>query len=361
MNIDTELIQIQTILSEKGLLAWLIMATFSFVLTVVIKFILSVVMGRLRKLADRTGLIWDNVAVDIVDGLKFIVLFICIFYISSKSLQTSPTLQKTMLIAVVACAAFQSWYWGRYLIKKWYETVLMQHFEKDASTSAALGLLYTIFQAIFVITVLLIGLSNVGVDIGALIAGLGIGGIAVALAAQNFLGDLLASLSIVLDKPFIVGDFIVTKDDAGTVEHIGIKTTRVRSLSGELLVLSNKNLLESRIRNYKQMSERRVIFSIGVVYSTPRAIVEKIPGWIKEIVEKQNQVRFDRCNFSKFANSALEFEIVFYILDPDYNIYMDQQEKILVGILEKFTAEGVEFAFPTKTIHVESLPEVGGH
>ena len=159
--------------------------------------------------------------------------------------------------------------WGFYVIKNWRQIYLDQRVKKDPSSSAALGLLFTAVQVTFLIVLVLIGLSNLGVDITALLAGLGVGGIAVALAAQNILGDLLASLSIVLDKPFVVGDFIVAGSEKGTVEHIGIKTTRLRSLSGEELIFSNKDLLESRVQNFKRMWVRRVVQSFVVVYSTP--------------------------------------------------------------------------------------------
>jgi small-conductance mechanosensitive channel len=186
-----------------------------------------------------------------------------------------------------------------------------------------------------------------------MVASLGIGGIAVALALQNVLGDLLASLSIVLDKPFVIGDMVVVGDLSGTVEHVGLKTTRVRSLSGEQLVFSNSDLLSSRIRNFKRMDERRVLFQIGVVYGTPRAKLEAIPGMVKEAVEAQSNARFDRCHFKTFGASSLDFETVYYMRVPDYQAYMDTQHAINMAIYQRFEDEGLEFAFPTQTIFLE--------
>jgi small-conductance mechanosensitive channel len=220
----------------------------------------------------------------------------------------------------------------------------------DPGAVAALDLIGFMLRLVVWAAVLLVLLDNLGVNITALIAGLGVGGIAVALAAQNVLGDLFASLSIVLDKPFVVGDFIVIGDFLGTVEHVGLKTTRLRSLSGEQVVFSNTDLLNSRIRNYGRMFERRVVSSIGVVYQTPSAKVRSIPATIREIVEAQQKVRFDRAHFQKFGDSALVFEFVYYVLTPDYNAYMDVQQSINLALLERFAAEGIEFAYPTTTV-----------
>jgi small-conductance mechanosensitive channel len=209
--------------------------------------------------------------------------------------------------------------------------------------------------ALWAVALLLI-LDNLGVDVTALVAGFGIGGIAVALAVQNILADLFASLSIVLDKPFVVGDFIIVGDLLGTVERIGIKTTRVRSLSGEQLVFSNGDLLGSRIRNFKRMYERRVVFALGVVYQTPPDKLEAISRMLSEIVRAQADVRFDRAHFKSFGDFSLNYEIVYYVLSPDYNKSMDIQESINLAIARRFAAEGIEFAYPTQTLFLSNRP-----
>ncbi|MEJ2086484.1 MAG: mechanosensitive ion channel family protein, partial [Acidobacteriota bacterium] len=217
--------------------------------------------------------------------------------------------------------------------------------------------------------VLIVGLENVGVDVTGLAAGLGIGGIAVALAVQSILGDLFSSFSIYLDKPFVIGDFLAVDSLSGNVENIGLKTTRVRSLSGEQLIFSNSDLLKSRIRNYGRMQERRAVFSIGVTYDTPAEKVEEIPKLIRSTIEQQANTRFDRSHFKEFGDFSLNFETVFYMLVPDYQSYMDTQEKVNLEILRRFNAEGIEFAFPTQTLYVEggngggdtSVTEPPGH
>ncbi len=206
--------------------------------------------------------------------------------------------------------------------------------------------------------VLLLSLQNVGVDVTALVAGLGVGGIAVALALQNILGDLFASLAIVLDKPFVLGDFInVGGEFLGSIEAIGLKTTRIRSLSGEQLVFSNSDLLGSRIRNYGRMAERRIAFTVGVTYETPKDRLAEIPGIIREAVEAQDKVRFDRSHFQKFGDFSLDFETVYYVLSPDYSTYMDIQQAINLRLFGEFGDRGIEFAYPTQTLHLFKQPE----
>ena len=176
--------------------------------------------------------------------------------------------------------------------------------------------------------------------------------IAVALAAQNILGDLFASLSIVLDKPFAVGDFLIIDNYMGSVEKVGLKTTRVRSLSGEQLIFSNNDLLGSRIRNFKRMYQRRVVFSFGVVYETPANQLEAIPSMVREIVQGQPQTRFDRAHFQKFGDYALIFEVVYHVDSPDYNLYMDIQQAINLAIYRGLDERGLALAYPTQRLYL---------
>lgn len=206
--------------------------------------------------------------------------------------------------------------------------------------------------------VLVLVLANLGVDVTGLVASLGVGGIAVALAAQNVLSDLFASLSIVLDRPFEVGDFIIVGSELGTVERIGLKTTRVRSLGGEQLVFSNADLLASRVRNYKRMQERRIVFKLGVEYGSPLEKLREVPNVVKQIVDGLEGVRFDRAHFAGFGDSSLDFEIVYYVLSPDYTTYMDHQQAMNLALVEAIQRLDLAFAFPTRTLHVESMPRI---
>ncbi len=241
-----------------------------------------------------------------------------------------------------------------------YISALVQRYERlhleaeagKVTTFRALAFVGRIFIFTLVLVVALDQLP--GVKVSALIASLGVGGIAIALALQNILADLFASLSISLDKPFALGDFIIVDNCLGTVESIGLKTTRIRSLSGEQLVFSNNDLLKSRIRNYKRMQQRRVPFTVGVTYQTPPEKLRKIPDLFKKQLELFDDVHFDRAHFKEYAAYSLNFEFVYFIHTSDYTRYMDIQQAINLGLYEAFEAEGIEFAYPTQKIYVDS-------
>ena len=213
-----------------------------------------------------------------------------------------------------------------------------------------------VINAVIWALVTLLTLDNLGIDITALVAGLGIGGIAVALAVQNIFGDLFASLSITLDRPFVVGDFLIVDAVRGTVESIGIISTRLRSLDGEQIVMPNSDLLSSRVRNYGRMLERRVLFRTAVTYETPIEALERVPRLIRDIVEGQGDTRFDRSHFAAHGAASLDFETVYYVRSPDYNRYMDVQQAINLRLHREFQKLGIEFAYPTQKVFVASVP-----
>lgn len=235
---------------------------------------------------------------------------------------------------------------------------LSRHFDRHGDEGAQAGasstLLSWALRTLLWTVLLLAVLSNIGIDITAFIASLGIGGIAVALAVQNILGDLFASLSIAVDKPFEVGDFIGVGGIAGTVEYVGLKSTRIRSLGGEQIVMSNTDLLKQTISNYKRMATRRIVFSFGVTYDTSADQVAAIPAMVKSIVESSDQLRFDRAHFKSFGDSALNFEVVYIVLLSDFGRFMDFQQMINLELMRKLNALGIQFAFPTRTIYIAS-------
>jgi small-conductance mechanosensitive channel len=253
-------------------------------------------------------------------------------------------------VAIVA-TIIQAGIWLSTALQIWLENYGKE--ETDGADRMTMNALSFLGRIALWATVLLLILDNLGVDVTALVAGLGIGGIAIALAVQNVLSDLFASLSIVLDKPFVPGDFVVVGDMAGSVEHIGIKTTRIRSISGEQLVFSNTDLLGSRIRNFGRMRERRVVFSLGVTYQTPADKLERVPGLIQAAIESQERARFDRSHFASYGDSALNFETVYYVESSDYATHMDILQSVNLTIYQSFAAEGIEFAYPTQTLFIE--------
>jgi len=224
--------------------------------------------------------------------------------------------------------------------------------EEDYDDSLT-NVMATIIQALVWLGVVLFLLSNVGVDITTALAGVGVGGIAIAFALQNVLSDLFASFSIYFDKPFKKGDFLVIGTDSGIVQKIGLKSTRIKTLQGEELVVSNKELTETRINNFKKLERRRVVFSIGVQYDTGIKKMEKIPDLIEKIIKNAKDVEFDRCHFKEYADSSMNFEIVFYINSSDYKFYMDKRQKINMKILETFNKEKIDFAFPSRTVYLK--------
>ena len=310
--------------------------------------------------ARRTGARWDDLLAETVRATSLWLLLPVALYAGATVLDMPARLARLTEIAAVLAVLAQAGMWLNRFIGLWTTYRIETSREHEPRGATALGLLAFVARVTVWSLVLLLALDQLGFDITALVAGLGIGGIAVALALQNILGDLFASLSIVLDKPFVVGDFIVVDDLRGTVERVGIKTTRVRSLDGELLVFANGELLKSRIRNFQRMQERRVLFSVGVTYQTPPEKLKQIALWLREAVESQSRTRFDRAHFKEYGDSALVFEVVYYILDRDYNLYMDVQQAINLVIFERFAREGIDFAYPTRTLYVHGAPGAAG-
>jgi small-conductance mechanosensitive channel len=232
-------------------------------------------------------------------------------------------------------------------------TVYLEKETVDSGSKGAIKHIVLILKigAAGVLTV--VALDNLGFNIGALVAGLGVTGIIIGLAVQNIVGDLFSSFCIIFDKPFEVGDFIIVGDFMGVVQNIGIKTTRLTSLGGEQLVFSNSDLTGSRIRNYKRMAQRRIVFSFGVEYGTEEEKLKSIPAAVRAIIGDIEDTTCDRAHFQKFGDSSLNFEVVYYVLSADYTKYMDIQERINFEIFSKFHNEGINFAFPTQTLHVK--------
>ena len=243
--------------------------------------------------------------------------------------------------------------WASAAVGAWLESKRKAPRGDRRATESSLGVIAFIGKTIVWMMVVLMTLENLGVNITTLVAGLGVGGVAVALALQNILGDLFASLSITFDQPFFVGDSVTVDSFQGTVEHIGIKSTRLRSISGEQIILSNADLLKSRLRNYGRMSERRVLFTIGVTYETPLELIERIPGIVRDIIQGVADTRFERSHFSNHGNASLDFETVYYVLTPDFTRHMDIQQEIRLKIHREFERLGIEFAYPTQRLILE--------
>jgi small-conductance mechanosensitive channel len=320
---------------------------------ILLKIIQRLAIGRLGKLARQTNNEIDDLLVEVLKNTKFFILLVASAYLASSTIVLTPTIASRWEKFVILILILQGGFWLSAAISFILRKTIQKRSEEDSSTATTITFLGFLARLVLWIIVFLLILDNFGVNITGLVAGLGIGGIAVALAVQNILGDLLASLSIVLDKPFVIGDFIVVDSLSGTIEHIGLKTTRIRSLNGEQLIFSNNDLLKSRIRNFKRMSERRVVFHLGVVYQTSLEQLKIIKKIVAEIIEKRQKVRFDRVHFKEYSSSSLIYEVVYYVSSPDFNVYMDIQETINLEILQRFQEEKIEFAYPTQTLYVQ--------
>ncbi|OFZ19395.1 MAG: mechanosensitive ion channel protein MscS [Bdellovibrionales bacterium GWB1_55_8] len=305
---------------------------------------------RIGSIAASTDTLIDDLLVELLQRTRPFFLFSISVYGGSLALRFVEPVHDLIAKAVMLLTLVQVGIWGTAVIAFWIERYLKKRAATDSAIATTMGLLSFMARLSLFIVLFLLALNNLGINITALVAGLGVGGIAIALAVQNILGDLFASATIVLDKPFIVGDFIIVDQFMGTIEHIGLKTTRIRSLSGEQLIFPNSNLLQSRIRNFKRMQERRVVFLLGLIYQTSPEIMKKVPQMIREVVEKHEKIRFERCHFKGFGPSSLDVETVYWVTDPDYMIYMDIQQAINLELLERFEVAGIEFAYPTQTV-----------
>ncbi len=340
--------------------AWLVALGVSVIVFSALKIVKAVLIKNLEKLSVRTENTIDDLVVELLKDSHNSLFITFSLLIGSVVLDLPNKLHHLITVLPILVMLWQAGTWGNKIIsfglKRYVES--QPNEEKQRLTETFLGPMRIVARFLLWSILILLALDNLGVDVTALVAGLGIGGVAVALAVQNVLGDLLAAISIIVDQPFVVGDFIIIDDLMGNVEKIGMKTTRVRSLSGEQLIFSNSDLLSSRIRNFKRMFERRIVFNYGVLYQTPIGKVEQISGWVKDIIESEEKARFDRSHFASFGDSSLDYEAVYHVTEPEYATYMDIQERINLAMMHKFAEEGVEFAYPTRTLFINQDPGV---
>jgi small-conductance mechanosensitive channel len=348
-----ELFHLDRMLLRNPLGDWLTAAGFALVLVLLVFVIKPVLVRRLSRLASRTETLLDDALVNTIQATNVWLVSVFAVSLCSRYLDLPQKIEKGLAAISTSALFLQGGLWLSVLLQEWLTRSRTRAMAAggDAATRLA-GLGYVIRIALWAVILLLL-LDNLGINITALVASLGIGGVAMALAVQSILGDLLASFSIVIDKPFVLGDFIIVDAYMGSVEHIGLKTTRIRSLGGELIVFSNSDLLKSRVRNYKLMRERRNVFTFGVLYQTTAEQLERIPQIVRRIVEAQPLVRFDRAHFKEFGDSAYSFEVVYWMLDPDYNKYMDTQQAINLAMVREFNAAGIGFAFPSRSLYIE--------
>jgi small-conductance mechanosensitive channel len=339
--------------SPRAWLTSLVIATVIYLALILVK---RVVVDRLGKLAEKTDTDFDDALVDVIRNTRAFFFVAIAIYSAMRGLYIHPRAIGPIEKFLELSFLFQIGLWASglvsFLVKRSLEK---RDHASDRIGVAALNAIGISVKVIAWVLVVLVAIQTVfNKPVTGLIAGLGVGGIALALAVQNILGDLLAAVAIVFDRPFDVGDFIVVGDVKGSVEQIGLKTTRLRGLGGEQVILGNGELLKSRLHNYKRMYERRAVFSIDVTYDTPADVVERIPAMVRAAIEAESPVRFDRAHFASFGESALRIEAVYYVLAPEYNLYMDIQQRINLTLLRRFNEARIQFAFPTRTVELRA-------
>jgi len=335
--------------------AWLIAAAIALAVLIALAIAKVVAVRVWSSIARRTAFRLSEILAQAARSTKLWLLVPVALFAGASALELPAKLEAIVDKLAVVALMLQAAVWVNRFTLEWLAKQVEVRRETDAESVTVLSLLGFIGRVAVWALMLLLVLDHLGFDITALVTGLGIGGIAIALALQNILGDLFASLSIALDKPFVVGDFVVSDGWRGNIERVGVKTTHIRSLDGEQIVISNAELLKLRIHNYKRMFERRILFTFGVIYQTPADKLERIPGIVREIIEAQPKTRFDRAHFQKYGDFSLDFEVVYFVLDPAYGVYMDTQQQINFELFRRFAGEGIDFAYPTRTLFVTNV------
>ncbi len=312
------------------------------------------VVGRLEKFATRTPFEFDDTLISIIRNIRPPAYLVLAIYVAVRSLALPDMAYSLAKGALTIVLVYQVVVTLQILFDFVLRRKMQFSSKRDESLESVLGVMSTFSRVILWTLAFLFILSNFGVNVTSLLAGLGIGGIAVALAMQNILSDLFSSLALYIDKPFTVGDSIKVGDIIGTVKHIGIKTTRLKALSGEEVIFSNRELTNAQIRNYRRIGERRVSFDFGVTYNTSEKHLKTLPALIEAAIKTVPKARFGRAHLQSFGESALIFEVVFYVTERDFTTYMTVRQEIHLNLLLAMREAGVTLAFPTRTIHMRT-------
>lgn len=334
-------------------LQYIVFAVLFVLIFLLLRFFKTTLIYRMKQYAARTKLPYDDLVVEVLDTIDGPFYTAISLYFASYVLILPDIARETLYYVIVILAVM----YAARAVQKVVVFIVNQFIErKDTDRMVdrqVRSFVDTIASVVIWTLAVLIVLQNVGFNVTTLLGGLGIAGLAVGIALQNILGDIFAYISIFVDKPFKVGDFIIVGTDMGTVEHVGVKTTRIKTLQGQELIMTNKELTEARVNNYKRMERRRIVFSIGVVYETPPAKLKKIPEMITQIIDTVDDATCNRVHFAQYGDFSLNFEVVYYVESPDYNYYMDIQQKINFAIFERFAKEKIIFAYPTQMVYTQ--------
>lgn len=319
---------------------------------IVFKIVQWVILAKLSRLAEKTETDIDDTLIQIVKSLRPQFYYFLAFWLATKTLIFSAFVTKIINAVLLAWVVYQVIIGVQILI----DYIITKKFAGDSEEDGTAGIvnfMSGLAKAGLWVVGLLMVLSNLGINVTSLMAGLGIGGLAIAFALQNVFADLFSAFSIYLDKPFKVGDYVVVGEHSGTVRKIGIKSTRIKSIHGEEIVISNQELTSARVQNFKKLEERRISSSFGVTYDTPNAKLQKIPDIVQKIIDDEQGVRFNRVFFTAFADSALMFDLVYYVESSEYSVYLAAQQNMNLKIKQMFEKEGIDMAYPTQTLYIK--------
>ena len=322
---------------------------------VFIRIMRNIVLSRLKRIASQTKTIYDDAIIRIAEHNLIPIAYLGSFFIAVNNLTLHPILDRVIEFLVISIATFFAIRSISSLLEYVIKIYWLTYHKDNANFEQSINALLPAIRVVVWIVGIIFLLANLGFDISAVVASLGIGGVAVALASQGVLQDLFSYFSILLDRPFEIGDFIIVGDYLGTVEYVGIKTTRLKSISGEEIIVANTDLTGSRIRNFKRMKQRRIVFQLGVVYDTSSEQLAEIPKIIKDIIENSENVIFDRAHFLGYSAYSLDFEIVYFVKSNDYNLYMDARQQINLKIKAEFAKRYIEFAYPTQVNYLNNV------
>lgn len=308
---------------------------------------------KVSRFLNKSSNKWDDIIVHTLEQTTHLWMVGSAFYIAVRFIPYAKILNAHFDRGYFILSMIQLGIWANYLVDKWIIVTVNRKIRVNPAAASSIGLMQLLAKMFMLSAVLLFTLNNLGIKITTILAGFGVGGIAVALALQRILGDLFSSLSIVMDKPFVVGDFIILDQFMGEVERIGLKTTRIRSLGGEQIIISNSDLIATRIRNYKRMHERRVALVFALPLFTKGEDMRKAVSLVTAVTSSKERVRFERCHFSAIGNISMDIELVYWVLSDDYNVHMDIKQSILLDIQKAFESEGLRFAQPVQTVTVE--------
>jgi small-conductance mechanosensitive channel len=346
--------QASTLIHDTG--AWLTSNTVNIAIAVAAAVVIALVLLGIRALGCRlierargTDAYWRLIFARVLARTGFFFIVTASAELVADHAATPPSLMRVIHVLFVIAAAFQAAVWGRELVLGIVEHRAGVEEDERSSLGSAIGIIRLLVSvALFALAIILI-LDNLGVNVTGLVAGLGIGGIAIGLAAQGIFSDLFAALSIIFDKPFRKGDTITFGTTTGTVENIGLKSTRIRALTGEEVIIANAKLLEQQLQNWALLDRRRAVMTFGLVYQTKPEVLAQVALEAKEIVDTQPLGTFDRCHAFQFAPSSIDFELVFYVESAAYADLMSVKQAVILGLMRRFAELGVEFAYPTQT------------